>query len=357
MMSLYEISLFNVYNLKRNNKISEDQLYDLPENVEEDLNSYLGCESPKKCFYRSISKEHFIFADFFLSQIINKIKAVNHGLAYAKNENSVDYLIKNKATIFDYGLIGAIINNDMNMIEYFINLGASGFDGALLEAVAENNILLIEYFIKKGADNFDEALVVSAEYGFDNLTELFLNLGANDYILALGTGIDNGHFTELLIPDTQEVRPCFLDDALLYFLRNTKFYSKSGVEINKLIPYVLREGYADQETVYLLMRLYLLNENTDHGIYYTAFSKFPSLYKTITRNGEGHLTINKNNDSTFANIERNNPGFYASFVDKLYFLNIIELNIRVVTNIDDEMKKQLWTELIIVEAIVKFYEI
>ena len=354
-MSLYENALLGIYKQIRNHKISSDQLLDLPENIEKDLKEYLSCENPAECFDRSLTKEHFIFADYFLLQTEDKLDAVNHGLRYAKNKNIVSYLINNGADDFDYGLLGAIINNSMKMIKYFEDLGADDFNGAVATATSVLDYNKISYFINKGADDFSESLIVAAWNGFEELIEFYINMGADNLIGALGVGINNGYITDLLIPPFHPVQACSLGEPLLYFFKNTDFYTRSGIKINTLLPYVMR-GYADKESIKLLMKLYLLDGNRDQKTYYVAFGDLPSFHKVIRKNGRYYMAINDNRSSTFKNIKKYRPGFYSQYIDKLYFSNIIELNVKYERQLPYNIEEQLWKEFIILTAIVNFYK-
>ena len=142
-MSLYEYSLFSIYNQFTNGKISSDELEDLPENIIDDLNGYLRYVKEsyeifiERCFYKSIKLKHFIFTKYFLSQVAdnNIIEIINQGLRYVKDSESVDFLIKFGANDWDQGLLGSTYNNDIDMIKYFIKLGANDFDNAMLQAI------------------------------------------------------------------------------------------------------------------------------------------------------------------------------------------------------------------------------
>ena len=159
-MSLYEYSLFNIYNQLKNNKMSSTDYKYLPQDILDDLNRYVKYtdeDYTEKGFYKSLKFKHFVFAEYFLSQIIiyEKIGIINYALIYIKDIESAEFLIRKGANDWDYGLLGSVYNNNMNMIKYFIKLGARSFNNAMIQAIINNNIKLIEYFISLGANNFD----------------------------------------------------------------------------------------------------------------------------------------------------------------------------------------------------------
>jgi len=407
-MSLYEYSLFNIFNQLITNKINYDEIKDLPEDILNDLNKYLMYiddpyeEFIQEGFFISIELKHFVFAKYFIeklneiNRIVNVNNVINYSLKYAKDTETVDFLIRNGANNWNLGLLLNVMKNDINMIKYFIVLGADDFNGAMITAVSENNKELIDYFIKLGAKNFNDALLkatennnmelinffikqgatdfddglyVAARYGFDELIIFYINLGADDYISSLGIAIDNDHFTNLLIPPYRDaiVNVRLVGDSLLYFLRNTDFKSKSGIDINHLIPYALH-GYATKQTLNFLMKLYIHNNasnyNKNKNSYYTAFGKMPSLNKKV--GNKIILTIpNDDNTTTFDNIKKYSPGFVPQYIDKIYFPDMIDLNTYALSQspkdiqkflMNDETRKQLWIELMIVKSIVSFYD-
>jgi hypothetical protein len=395
-MSLYEYSLFNIFNQLNTDKISYDQLIDLPEDILNDLDVYLIREDEsyenyiETGFYTSIKSKHFIFAEFFINQIDN-IDIINNGLKYATDIESVEFLVKHGADDWDKGLFGSVYNNNMDMIKYFIKLGANDFNGAMLQAIIKNdmklinyfidlganafddglstatqmnNIKLINFFIEKGATDFDEGLYIAACFGLDNLISFYINLGATDYMTALGCAIDNNNFTDLLIPPFRknEIKPCIVGDSFLYFLENTDFESKSGNNINHLIPFLIK-GYATEQSLRLIMKLYTYNSDSDS--YNIAFGKMPSLNEKIIQNHKMILKVNNNKNTTFDNIKKYQVGFYPNFIDPIYFPNIIELNIYKSDQLSKEDKtfltdnttlEQLWKELMIIKAVVNFYD-
>lgn len=403
-MTLYECSLFNIFEQLNAGKILYNELYDLPYTILDNLDMYLIHidesyeDFIETAFYTSLKLKHLLFAKYFLLQItlnINDfdfIEIVNNGLSYVTDIESVEFLIKYGANNFNQGLLGSVFNNNMIMIKYFINLGADNFNRVMLQATIKNNITMIKYFInlgandfneglfmatrinnmklikffiKKGATNFNGGLYVAAFFGFDNLILFYNNLGANDYIIALGGAIDNNHFNDLLIPVINKINPCVVGEAFLYFLKNTNFESMSGNNINHLIPYLL-EGYATKQTLMSLLKLYVYNKSFNHikdNSYYIAFGKMPSLNVKVIRNGKTELKINEGKSNTFDNIKKYHSGFYLEFIDKLYFPDIIELNIYKNNHKDDklfltnnETKKQLWKEQMIIKAVVDFYD-
>lgn len=407
MFSLYEYSLCNIFSQLINCEIKCESLEVLPEDILNDLDKYLMHINKSyeyfidKCFYKSLKLKHFVFAKFFLTEITKEedvINIVNNGLFYIADIETAIFLINNGANEWDNGLLRGICNNDMNMIQYFIELGANDFNSAMFQAIIKNNILLIKYYIDLGADDFDGGLFMSTQMnnielinyyikqgatdfngglytasrvGLDNLILFYINLGADDYITALGGAIDNNNFNKLLIPPIRinVIHPCLAGNALLYFLKNTNFKSRSGININHLIPYLLN-GYATEQTLRLLMKLYIYNNKSNksknkHNSYYVAFGRMPSLNEKILRNNVMVSRINYNKSTTFNNIKKYHIGFCPNFVDSIYFSDIVELNICKSTQlpkdkqkilITEALKEELWRELMIVKAIVDFYD-
>jgi len=293
------------------------------------------------------------------------------GSVYNNNMSMIEYFIKLGSDDFNQAMLQAIINNNIKLINYFIDLGANDFNGGLFTATQFNNMKLIEFFIQKGATDFDGGLYAAARFGFDNLILFYINLGADDYTTALGGAIDNNHFNDLLIPpfEKNKVNPCIVGEAFLYFLKNTNFESMSGTTINHLIPYLL-DGYATKQTLRLLLQLYIHNksfnyDHDEHDSYYFAFGKMPSLNIKIIQNNKIVLKINEDKSTTFNNIKKYHPGFYSEFIDRIYFPDIIELNIYINNQLpkndklfltNNETIKQLWKELMIIKAVVDFYD-
>ena len=402
-MSLYEYCLFSVFQQLINYKIKYETLDVLPEDILNNLNKYLihmddSCVYFKEeHFYTSLKLKHFVFAKFFLKEITNDdddvTNVLNDGLYYVEDIEATEFLINHGANDWDNGLLGSVYNNDMNMIRYFIGLGANDFNNAMLQSITSNNIILINYFIDLGADDFDGGLFMStqmnnaglinffikkgstdfngglcaaAHIGSDDLIVFYINLGANDYMAALGCAIDNNNFNKSLIPPVRMdlVYPCIVGDSFLYFLQNTNFKSRSGININNLIPYLLN-GYSTEQTLRLLMKLYTYNNDDDdhkdkNDPYYIAFGKMPSLNEKVIKNETIISIINNNKSTTFYNIKKYHLGFHPSFIDRLYFPDIIELNIYksplLPKDKKDETKKRLWNELMIIKAIVNFYD-
>lgn len=412
-MSLYEYSLFNIFNQLNNDKISYQELEDLPEDILNDLDRYLiHVDEPyenfiETAFYVSLKLKHLIFTKYFLKEITNNIddfdyfiSILNNGLSYATDIGSVEFLIKFGANDWNKGLLGSIDNNNMIMIEYFIKLGADDFNSAMIKATLNSNkklinyfidlgakdfndglyaatqisnMKLIKFFIEKGATDFDGGLYTAARYGLDNLILFYINLGANDYLTALGAAIDNNHFNDLLIPSFQKnkIKPCVVGEAFLYFLKHTKFESRSGISINHLIPFLL-DGYTTRETLKLLMKLYVYNiklnyEENEYNddSYYIAFGEMPSLNKKVVQNKKITLTLNNNQNTTFDNIKEYHNGFQKNYIDRIYIPDIIELNVYGNLNLskkdkllltNPETMKQLWNELMIIKSVVDFYD-
>ena len=407
-MSLYEYSLFNIFNQLNKNTISYKELEDqLPEDILNDLDKYLiNLNELETSFYESIKSKHFIFSEYFLKKIINNVDyvedfldIVNNGLKYCTDVQSVEFLMKYGAKDWDKGLLGAVFNNNLHMIEYFIKLGANDFNNAMLQAIIKNNTKLINYFIDIGADDFNSALLTATEmnniklikffieqgaddfngglytaarYGLDNLISFYIDLGANDYMTALGGAIDNNHYSDLLIPEfnKDKFKPCIVGEAFLYFLNNTIFESMSGTHINNLLPYLMK-GYAIKETLKLIMKLYLYNKHFNYddeyntNSYYTAFGVMPSLNQKIVQKDKTILKLNNTKDTTFVNIKKYHKGFYPDFIDRIYFPDIIELNIYKPEQLpkkerlfltDPATTKQLWIEYIIIKATLDFYD-
>jgi hypothetical protein len=399
-MSLYEYSLFNIFNQLNKNTISYKELEDqLPEDILNDLNKYLiNLNELETSFYESIKSKHFIFAGYFLKKIINNfLDIVNNGLKYCIDVRSVEFLMKYGANDWDKGLLGAVFNNNLHMIEYFIKLGADDFNDAMLQAIIKNNTKLINYFInigaddfnnglltatemnntklikffiEQGADDFDAGLYTAARYGLNDLILFYIDLGANDYMTALGGAIDNNHYSDLLISPLDKIKPCIVGEAFLYFLNNTIFESVSGTHINHLLSYLMK-GYATKETLKLIMKLYLYNKHFNYDDeyytdpYYIAFGKMPSLNQKIVQKNKTILQLNTTKDTTFINIKKYHKGFYSDFIDRIYFPEIIELNIYRFEQLSKEEKlflmnpdttKQLWIEYMIVKATLDFYD-
>jgi len=412
-MSLYEYSLFNIFKQLNKDTVSYKELEkQLPEDITDDLDKYLRRVNEsyeyyiETAFYESIKSKHFIFAEYFLKKINNKnayvedfIDIVNNALKYVIDVQSVGFLVKYGANDWNKGLLGAVFNNNLHMIDYFIKLGADEFNDAMLQAIIKNNIKLITYFInigaddfndglhtatemnniklinffiEKGADDFDGGLYTAARHGLDNLISFYIDLGANDYMTALGGAIDNNHFSNLLIPqfDKSKFKPCIVGEAFLYFFSNTTFESVSGTHINHLLPYLMK-GYATKETLRLMMKLYLYNKHFnyddeyDANSYYTAFGRMPSLNQKIVQKDKAILKLNNTKDTTFINIKKYHKGFYPDFIDRIYFPDIIELNIYKTEQLSKKERlflmdpatiKQLWIEYIIIKATVDFYD-
>lgn len=408
-MSLYEYSLFNIFNQINNNIIKYEDLENLPEDILNDLDIYLIHIDESYgnfleiAFYTSLKLKHLVFTKYFLDQIIlifdndDVIDIINKGLYYVTDIISTNFLIQYNANDWNEGLLGSVDNNNIIMIEFFIKLGADEFDDALIKSVLKNNIKLINYFIALGADDFDDSLAaatqinnmklidffikkgardfdgglyVAARFGLDNLIAFYINLGANDYMTVLGGAIDNNHFNDLLIPyiENYKIHPLIVGKAFLYFLKNTNFETISGNSINNLIPYLL-DGYATKQTLELILRLYSLNNNFNenyqkNSTYYIAFGKIPSLNKKVKKNKKIIIELNDSETSTFDNIKKHHPGFYPNFIDRIYFSDIIELNVfknnelskkEQLFLMNDETSKQLWKELTIIKAVVDFY--
>jgi hypothetical protein len=91
----------------------------------------------------------------------------------------------------------------------------------------------------------------------------------------------------------------------------------------------------------------------------------PSLNQKIVQKDKTFLKLNNTEITTFDNIKQYHRGFYPDFVDRIYFPDIIELNIYKTEQlpkkerlflIDPETTKQLWIELMIIKSTVDFYD-
>ena len=408
-MSLYEYSLFNIFIQINNNIIKYEDLENLPEDILNDLDKYLINIDESYgifleiAFYTSLKLKHLVFSKYFLDEIDlifdydDVIDIINKGLYYVTDIISSNFLIQYNANDWNEGLLGSVDKNYIIMIEFFIKLGADEFNDALVKSVLKNNVKLINYFIdlgadvfddslaaatqinntkliefflKKGATDFDGGLYTAARFGLDNLIAFYINLGANDYITALGGAIDNNHFNDLLIPyiENCKIIPLIVGKAFIYFLKNTTFETISGNSINNLIPYLL-DGYATKQTLKLLLTLYNVNSNFNESYdknsgYYIAFGKIPSLNKKVKKNKKLIIELNDSESSTFDIIKKHHPGFYPNFIDRIYFSDIIELNVYKNNELskkeqlflmNDETSKQLWKELNIIKAVVDLY--
>lgn len=364
-MSLYEHSLLNIYKqIINDNRIIEE--VDLPQDIIDELDSYLYAETPEDRFYKSLHYKHFLLADFFLNEISDNNDIINYGLAYAPDKKTLEYLINKGADDFNYGLYGATYNNNMSMINYYINLGATDVNGAMLQAIIKNNIKLINYFIKLGADDFDNGLYIATERGNLNLIKFFIEKGATFIKHALGIAIesDNLQTIKFLLKYIKRVKinPIIVGDALIYFFNKADFETPSGVKISKLLPFAM-DGYITKNNAKQLLNIYLesikLNNSVDPNIiswdvYKKSFGEIPSFNQ-----------INPSNKlSTLKNIKKKHPGFVVDIIDKLYFNNIIDLNtinskqvsledIDVLSN--PETLRNLFEEEQIVSAVLNLY--
>lgn len=364
-LSLYQLTLLDVLHQIDNGIISQEALIEkLPQDIIDELNSYLDLPTVEERFYKSLYWQHFLISDYFLNKIIDKKSVINDGLSFAKNKKTADYLISLGANDFNYGLLGAVYQNNKIMINFYIDHGADDWNSALYQAANTDNIKLINYFIERGATDFDAALLGSIHVNNEDmikffiskgatdwnsamieavksnntkLTEDFINRGATDFDTGLIYASKNGNiellnyfkghgantFTESLavaiesdhnevidllikpISVTSKFNPIVLGDVLLYFFMNAEFETYSGVKISDLIPLTM-DGFTLLQTAEMLMRLYLLNKQIN-SVKYTGMY---DLINETFRNMPSYYQIVRKHDKWIKQSNRTNSSTF-----------------------------------------------
>ena len=140
-------------------------------------------ENSDVAFEKAVRKGYKDLAEYFNKDLVEYhynnafIEAVKNN-----NDETIKYLIKLGADDWDYGLLYAASNGNMDFVDFFLQKGADvnyGLAGASLKG----DIKLINYFLDKGAEDLNEAIAYASKGGSSETVSYLVNK-------ALEKGID-----------------------------------------------------------------------------------------------------------------------------------------------------------------------
>ncbi len=271
-MSLHETTLISVLEGLSNNTFNIDP--NLPINYVNMISEYSSLDK-FDAFEKSLSKNKFQLADYFLSKIADDTKEIiiidSMGpMAADNNIPAINYLIKksknygiNLNDMLDSGLYGAVKGENFDLISWFIEQGADDMNTGLIAAVERNNKELIQYFIDRGANHWQFALNAAVTVNNIELVDYFAQLlGANNIqydtplaIANLGYQLDIvNYLINLQVQTIQLNDVIYVGPVLKQLIDKLTFIHP--YDFNSLFP-LCKQGYVSETCLGFLLSEYV----------------------------------------------------------------------------------------------------